>query len=159
VEQSITHDFLINETFNQLILVVGLSFWLLTSNAHDFRCHLALAHLAETLRIKFYIKQLPQEGHSDLLHAMRKLFAGISRYPTWRKCCASLALRCIFMFRLNAFHAAGRNWPSTFCKKSLKTMRSTCSRTPTFAPFLLSNKPSCPRTCNWQGELEARGTK
>jgi hypothetical protein len=63
------HDFLINETFNQLILVVGSSFWLLTSSAHDFRCHLALAHLAETLRIKLYIKQLPQEGHSDWLIA------------------------------------------------------------------------------------------
>jgi hypothetical protein len=69
------HDFLVNETFNQLILVVGSSFWLLTSNAHDFRCHLALAHLAETLRIKSYIKQLPQEVHSGLLHAMRRLSA------------------------------------------------------------------------------------
>jgi hypothetical protein len=37
------HDFLINETSNQLILFAGSSFWLLTSNAHNFRCHLALA--------------------------------------------------------------------------------------------------------------------
>jgi hypothetical protein len=153
------HDFLINETFNQLTLVVGSSFWLLTSNAHDFHCHFALAHLAETLRIKSYIKQLPQEGHFGLLHAMRRLSAGISRYPTWRKCCASLALRCIFMFRLNAFHAAGRNRLSSFCKRSSRTTQSTCSRTPTSAPFLLSDKPSCPRACNWQGESEARGTK
>jgi hypothetical protein len=153
------YDFSINGTFNQLIFVVGSSFWLLTSNAHDFRCHLALAHLAEALRIKSYIKQLPQEGHSDLLHAMRRLSAGISCYPTWRKCCASLALRCIFMFRLNAFHVAGRNRPCSFSKRSSRTTMSTCSKTPTSAPLLLSKKPSCPRTCNWQGELEARETK
>jgi hypothetical protein len=144
------HDFSINETFNQLILVVGSSFRLLTSNAHDFRCHLALAYLVETLRIKSYIKQLPQEGHYGLLHAMRRLSAGISCYPTLRKCCALLALRCIFMFRLNAFHAAGRNRPSSFSKRSSRTTQSTCLRTPTSAPFLLSDKPSCPRTCNWQ---------
>jgi hypothetical protein len=153
------HDFLINETFNQLILVVGSSFKLFTSNAHDFRCHLALAHLAETLRIKSYIKQLPQEGHCRLLHAMRRLFAGISRYSTRRKCCTSLALRSIFMFRLNAFHAAGRNRPSSFSKRSSRTTQSTCLRTPTSAPFLLSDKTTCPRTCNWQEESEARGTK
>jgi hypothetical protein len=139
--------FLINETFNQLTLVVGSSSWLLTSSAHDLRYHLALAHLAETLRIKSYIKQLPQKGHSGLLHAMRRLFAGISRYLIWHKCCTSLAIRCIFFFRSNAFHAAGRNRPSSFYKRSLRTTQST-SWTPTSAPFLLSDKPSCPRTCN-----------
>jgi hypothetical protein len=102
---------------------------------------------------------IASRGHSGSLHAMRMLSAEILLYPTWRKRCASLALRCIFMFRSNAFHAAGRNRPSSFCKRSLKTTRSTCSRTPTSAPFSPSDKPSCPRICNWQGELEAKGTK